>query len=165
MTLIDRVHIKRRLSTIPFCVPVIDWRLSTIQKSIQGVYMSSLDFPHPLCFSGVEDILSFPSPSFLFILDFPLSLLRISSSMTLMLENFVMAHPSVTLSHADYGSQYHVGRGVNIQTSPPQRLHHFVENDGSPDGSPYRFIIVGRLATFKIVEDSVRATLLFWSER
>lgn len=84
--------------------------------------------------------------------------------MTSTLENFVISHPAVTLSHADYGLHFHIGHDVNIQTSPPQRFHYFVENDGSPEGSPYRFIIVGRLASFKIVEDTVRVSPFIFFE-
>lgn len=76
--------------------------------------------------------------------------------MTSTLENFVISHPAVTLSHTDYGLHFHVGRGINVLTIPSQRVRTFVENDGSLEGSPYRFLVVGQLASFKIVEDSVR---------
>ena len=68
------------------------------------------------------------------------------------LENFLVSHPAVTLSHTEYGFHFHLGGGVNILSSPTQRLQCFVENEGVP----YRFIVVGRLASFKIVEDAVR---------
>lgn len=67
------------------------------------------------------------------------------------LEDFVNAHPTVTLSHTHYGLHFHLGDGVNILSTPPQRLQSFVEDDGSP----YRFIVVGKLSSFKIVEDTV----------
>ena len=84
--------------------------------------------------------------------------------MTSTLENFIISHPAMTLSHADYGLHFHVGRGVNIQMSPPQHFHYFVKNDGSPEGSPYRFIIVGHLTSFKIVEDTVQVSRLNFFE-
>jgi hypothetical protein len=71
--------------------------------------------------------------------------------MTTSLENFVITHPDVTLSHTEYGQHFYLGSKVNILSSPSQRLQSFVENEGSP----YRFIIVGRLTSFKVVEDSV----------
>jgi hypothetical protein len=75
--------------------------------------------------------------------------------MALSLENFITSHSAVTLSYSDYGLHFHLGQGVNILTTPSQCLRSFVENDGTPEGSPYRFIVIGRLASFKIVEDSV----------
>ena len=78
--------------------------------------------------------------------------------MTSTLENFMISHPAVTLSHTDYGLHFHLGNGVNILTTPSQRLQTFVEDDGTSGGSPYRFLVVGRLASFKIVEDSVCAS-------
>ena len=79
--------------------------------------------------------------------------------MTLTLEKFLVSHPAVTLSHAEYGLHFYLGKGVSIPASPPQRLQTFVENDGTPGGTPYRFVVVGQLASFKIVEDSIRASL------
>jgi hypothetical protein len=73
--------------------------------------------------------------------------------MTTLLNKFVLSHPSVTLSYTDYGRHFHLGYyGVNIPSSPTQRLQSFVELEGSP----YRFIVVGQLMSFKVVEDSVR---------
>jgi hypothetical protein len=72
----------------------------------------------------------------------------------------MISHPAVTLSHTDYGMHFHIGHGVNILTVPSQRLRTFVENDGSSEGSPYRFVVVGQLASFKIVEDSVSVVTL-----
>jgi hypothetical protein len=72
--------------------------------------------------------------------------------MTTSLEDFVIAHPQVTLSHTVYGQHFYLGHGVNILSSPAQRLQAFVEDEGSP----YRFILVGQLTSFKVVEDSVR---------
>ena len=65
-----------------------------------------------------------------------------------------MDHPGVTLSHTDYGLQFHLGTGTNIASAPTQRLQTFVENGSA---SPYRFLVIGRLSSFKIVEDSVRS--------
>ena len=73
-------------------------------------------------------------------------------TMTTLLETFVINHPDVTLSHTDYKEHFHLGCGVNIVTAPTQRVHSFVETDGSP----YRFLIVGQVASFKVVEDAVR---------
>ena len=74
--------------------------------------------------------------------------------MSTTLENFVVSHPTVSLSHAEYKLHFHLGRAVNIYSSPTQRLRFFVENAGFP----YRFIVVGQLTSFKIVEDSVCLT-------
>jgi hypothetical protein len=72
--------------------------------------------------------------------------------MTTLLKDFVNSHPTVALSNANYGRHFHLGHGVNIPSSPTQRLHMFVETEGTP----YRFIVVGCLMSFKVVEDSVR---------
>jgi hypothetical protein len=80
--------------------------------------------------------------------------------MTSMLETFMTSHPAVTLSYADYGQHFYLGKGVSIPVTPPQRLRSFVENDGSSGDSAYRFFVIGRLASFKVVEDTVRA---FWT--
>ena len=72
--------------------------------------------------------------------------------MPMMLENYMVAHPAVTLSHTEYGHHFHLGRSVNIPTLPAQRLRSFVEDEGTP----YRFMVIGRLASFKVAEDSVR---------
>lgn len=78
--------------------------------------------------------------------------------MSTTLENFVIAHPAVTLSHTDYGQQFHLGTGVHIVSSPTQRLQSFVENG---TGSPHRFLIIGQLSSFRIVEDPVCAQQAF----
>jgi hypothetical protein len=72
--------------------------------------------------------------------------------MTSTLENFVVSHPAVTLSDTDYGRQFHLGTGISISSSPSQRLQTFVENGG---GAPYHFMVIGRLSSFKVIEDSV----------
>jgi hypothetical protein len=72
--------------------------------------------------------------------------------MTTSLIKFVHSHPSVTLSFTEYERHFHLGYGVNIPSTPTQRLHSFVELEGSP----YRFIVVGNLKSFKVVEDAVR---------
>jgi hypothetical protein len=79
--------------------------------------------------------------------------------MTTMLENFVFTHPDVTLSHTLYGQHFYLGSGVNILSSPNQRIQSYVENEGSP----YRFLIVGQLKSFKVVEDAVRLVFIFLS--
>ena len=71
--------------------------------------------------------------------------------MATLLENFVITHPEVTLSHTDYGRHFNLGNGINILSAPTQRLQSFVEEGGTP----YRFIVVGQLASFKVIEDSV----------
>lgn len=71
--------------------------------------------------------------------------------MSTSLKNFVNSHPTVTLSHTDYGRHFHLGKGVNIPSFPTQRLQTFVETEGLP----YRFVVVGQLMSFKVVEDSV----------
>jgi hypothetical protein len=76
-----------------------------------------------------------------------------SCSMFSLLENFVTTRPDVTLSHAQYGNDFYLGCSVNILSSPTQRLRSFVENEGAP----YRFVVVGQLSSFKVVEDAVRA--------
>ena len=81
----------------------------------------------------------------------------LASVMTTTLENFVIAHPQVALSHTDYGQHFYLGCGINILSSPAQRIQAFVEDEGSP----YRFIIVGQLTSFRVVEDSVRHPPLF----
>ena len=72
--------------------------------------------------------------------------------MTTFLENFLANHPGVTLSHTEYGKQFCLGNGINILSLPSQRVQTFVENEGAP----YRFMIVGQLMSFKVVEDAVR---------
>jgi hypothetical protein len=57
----------------------------------------------------------------------------------------------ITLSHSVYGRHFHLGDGINIPSSPVQRLHSFVELEGPA----YRFIVVGQLMSFKVAEDSV----------
>ena len=80
--------------------------------------------------------------------------------MTTYLENFLVNHPGVTLSHTEYGKQFCLGNGVNILSSPSQRVQTFIENEGAP----YQFMIVGQLMSFKVVEDAVRSQFLFESE-
>jgi hypothetical protein len=79
------------------------------------------------------------------------------SIMTTLLETFVINHPDVTLSDTDYRHHFHLGGGVNIVSSPAQRVHSFVENEGSS----YRFLIVGQVASFRVVEDAVRLFIFF----
>jgi hypothetical protein len=83
--------------------------------------------------------------------------------MSTFLEDFVVAHPAATLSHTKYGQHFYLGYGVNIVSSPAQRLQFFVEN-GS-EGTPYRFLIVGRLSSFKVVEDAVGSHFYFTGAR
>lgn len=80
--------------------------------------------------------------------------------MSIVLEDFVTAHPSATLSHTTYGQHFHLGYGVNILSSPTQRLQFFVEN--GTEGTPYRFLIVGRLTSFKVVQDAVGHLFFFY---
>ena len=75
----------------------------------------------------------------------------LSREMTALLENFVVSHPDVTLSHTFYGQHFYLGSSVNISSTPIQRVQSFVENEGSP----YRFLIFGQLSSFKVVEDAV----------
>ena len=77
--------------------------------------------------------------------------------MTTLLENFIISHLAVTLSHMDYGHHFHLGSTINIMSSPTQCLQLFVETKGSP----YRFIIVGKLMSFKVAEDTVCAESAF----
>lgn len=101
------------------------------------------------CLQGILFILK--------ILDFELSSHAVFeiflSRMTTLLKNFVNSHPTFTLSKAEYGRHFHLGDGVNIPSSPTQRLHNFVETERTP--RPYRFIVVGRLMSFKVVDDPV----------
>ena len=71
--------------------------------------------------------------------------------MTLLLETFLQNHPDVTLSDTVYRQQFYIGCGVNISSSPAQCVRSFVEIEGSP----YCFLIVGQVASFKVVEDAV----------
>ena len=57
----------------------------------------------------------------------------------------------ITLSDMEYGRHFHLGHGVKIPSSPSQRLQSFVDSEGTP----YRFIVVGQLKSFKVVEDAV----------
>ena len=66
-------------------------------------------------------------------------------------------HPAATLSHTDYGEHFHLRGGVNIQSSPTQWLRSFVKNEGTP----YHFIIIGQLMSFKVIEDPVCTPSLF----
>ena len=80
------------------------------------------------------------------------------TTMSRSLNESVIGFPSIrviTLSHTIYGRHFHLGDSVNIPSSPMQRLQSFVELEGTP----YRFILVGQLMSFKVVEDSVRAFL------
>jgi hypothetical protein len=72
--------------------------------------------------------------------------------MPMSLDDIVNKHPMITLSHVQYGRNLYLGQGVNICTSPAQRLQAFVNEDNVP----CRFMVVGRLMSFKVVEDSVR---------
>ena len=81
----------------------------------------------------------------------------LSHRMTTFLENFMVNHLDVILSHTEYGHHFHLGGGITISTSPTQRVQSFVECEGSP----YRFIVVGELTSFKIVEDAVRVRIYF----
>ena len=72
-------------------------------------------------------------------------------SMATLLENFVSTHPDFALSHTTYGQYFHLGNSVNILSSPGQQVHSFIESEGAP----YRFMIVGQLLSFKVVEDAV----------
>ena len=76
---------------------------------------------------------------------------ELHSTMTSLLETFVSNHPDVTLSDTEYRRQFYLGRGVNIVSSPAQCVRSFVEIEGSS----YRFLIVGQVASFKVVEDAV----------
>jgi hypothetical protein len=67
------------------------------------------------------------------------------------LEDIVESYPLVTLPYAEYGRDFGLGRAINIGTSPAQRIQSFVDEEGSP----YHFIIIGRLTSFNVVEDSV----------
>jgi hypothetical protein len=69
-----------------------------------------------------------------------------------LLENLVQSNPTSSLAHSEYGRHYVLENGFYIYTSPSQRLRSFVD----AEGSPCRFIVVGQLASFKIVEHSVR---------
>jgi hypothetical protein len=71
--------------------------------------------------------------------------------MCTLLENYVITHPAATLSYSVYGTHFGLGCGINILSSPTQRLQSFIEKEGKP----YRFIVVGQLASFKVVEDPV----------
>ena len=70
---------------------------------------------------------------------------------TAFVENFIVAHPDVSLAHTEYCLHFFLSGGANILASPSQRVRTFVEYDESP----YRFIIVGELASFKVVDCSV----------
>lgn len=71
--------------------------------------------------------------------------------MTSLLETFLQNHPDITLSYTVYRQQFYIGRGVDIPSSPAQCVRSFVEIEGSP----YHFLIVGHVASFKVVEDAV----------
>ena len=73
--------------------------------------------------------------------------------MSKFLKNYVLGHPTVTLSHTDYGEHFVLGCGINIPSSPTQRIRSFVENGHA--GALYRFMVIGRLTSFKVVEDPV----------
>ena len=77
--------------------------------------------------------------------------------MSLMLEKFLRENPNMTLSDTCYGQHFHLGCAVNILSVPTQRLQSFIEKHGDP----YKFIVVGQLASFKVVEDAVRTLPLF----
>lgn len=76
--------------------------------------------------------------------------------MTTLLENFLCRHQTITLSGTVYGRDFQLGDGVKICTTPSQRLQSFIDLEG--DGSSYRFIAVGKLMSFKVVEDPVCVT-------
>ncbi|KAF8798656.1 hypothetical protein BYT27DRAFT_7264773 [Phlegmacium glaucopus] len=69
--------------------------------------------------------------------------------MTTLLHKFVLSYPDVTLSHTEYGRHFHLGHGARLFSSPTQHIQSFVEIEGLP----YRFIVVGRLMSFKVVDD------------
>jgi hypothetical protein len=72
--------------------------------------------------------------------------------MTTSLANFLFHHPTLTLSYTDYGRDFLLGPGVNISSSPTQRLQSFVARGGTT----FRVVVVGQLTSFKVVEDPVR---------
>lgn len=78
--------------------------------------------------------------------------------MATFLKIFVINHPDVTLSHTEYRQQFYLGCGVNISSTPSQCVLSFVENEGSP----YRFMIVGQLMSFKVIEDAVCVPFLLF---
>ena len=71
--------------------------------------------------------------------------------MPMSLDDFIDLHPMVTLTQPEYGQDFGLGRRIHIGTSPTQCVQSFV----NADGLPYRFLLVGRLMSFKVVEDSV----------
>jgi hypothetical protein len=77
--------------------------------------------------------------------------------MPMSLEDFVGLHLTITLSQLQYGQHFGLGRPTHIGTSPTQHVQSFVDDEGVP----YRFMVVGRLMSFKVVEDSVGPTSLY----
>ncbi|KAF8816195.1 hypothetical protein BYT27DRAFT_7248503 [Phlegmacium glaucopus] len=70
--------------------------------------------------------------------------------MSTMLENFIFSYPDVTLAHAGYGRHFHLGHANLIFSTPRQRFQTFIDIEGIP----YRFIVVGQLTSFRVIEDS-----------
>ena len=73
--------------------------------------------------------------------------------MSRLLKDFVLGHPAVTLSHTKYRHHFRLGNGINIILRPTQCLRSFVE--AWSEGSPYHFLVVGQLMSFKVVEDAI----------
>jgi len=66
-----------------------------------------------------------------------------------LLLSFILLRPLITLAENTFGSDLVLGREVNLPTVPCQRLRTFV----SAQRGCGRLIVLGRLASFKIVED------------
>ncbi|KAF8814987.1 hypothetical protein BYT27DRAFT_7249570 [Phlegmacium glaucopus] len=69
--------------------------------------------------------------------------------MTTRLETFIFSYPDVTLAHAGYGRHFHLGHANSIFSTPRQQFQSFIDIEGTP----YRFIVVGQLSSFKVIED------------
>ena len=71
--------------------------------------------------------------------------------MSMILKKFLRDNPAMTLSDTRYGKHFHLGHAVNILSVLTQRLQSFIESHGEP----YKFLVVGQLASFEVVEDAV----------
>jgi hypothetical protein len=76
-----------------------------------------------------------------------------------LLLSFILLRPLVALAENTFGNDLVLGNEINLPTVPFQRLRTFVSVE-SGRGS---LIVVGRLASFKIVEDLVSFQASFFS--
>ena len=82
----------------------------------------------------------------------------LSGAMSDLLLSLILLRPLLTLAENTFGSDLVLGSEINLATTPFQRLRTFI----SVQSSHGCLIVVGRLASVKIVEDLVSVLLLLY---